>query len=314
MTSSKRPQASMTGFSQTEGKIFGKPVRLELKSLNHRFLDIKMRLPRELSAAESSFRNALSGRFFRGAIEAKLEFVGDKNESEASFQANLSVAAHYYESLISLQKTLGLNDPIRTQDVLQFPDVIVRTKNDEAGEIESSDPAACWAVVESIALQGIEGLAKSREAEGKEIVQSLTKMSDEASSIRSRLAERRLGSEKKIKDTVSAKVKKLFEIHALSSMDAKSVMESRVSQELALLLERTDVEEELTRLAGHLELFQKTLRESPPAGKKLDFILQECSREANTLGNKAQDFGMSEEVVELKVQIDRIREQVMNLE
>ena len=126
----KRPIHSMTGFSSVEGQVAGTRMRIELKALNHRFLDIKIRLPREFSSAEMPLRTIIQNEFSRGSIEVKVERVMDMDNSVLPSQLNLPLAAHYYENLITLQKTLGLSDSVKFSDLLALPDVISKTASE----------------------------------------------------------------------------------------------------------------------------------------------------------------------------------------
>lgn len=297
---------SMTGFSSVEGLVRGKKVRLELKALNHRTLDLKVRLPRELSAHELSLRSLIQSRFSRGSIEAKLELLADPVATEPPAQANVSLAAHYYESILAMQRTLGLTDPIRTVDLLALPDVITR----------SADPGSeqdAWPDLENLAGAAIQKLTEMRSHEGSHLAGILMGALKEMEGTLEFLRRRREDCQEESKKRLQDKIKAVFEAYPIHGA-VQPVLESRISQELAILLDRTDVEEELVRFHGHLEHFRKTLSAGGAVGRKLDFILQEMNREVNTLGNKAQDLAISEEIVGLKVRLEQLREQVMNIE
>jgi uncharacterized protein (TIGR00255 family) len=299
----------MTGYGSVEGTVGQQRVRVEAKALNHRFLDLKVRLPRELAAAEMPLRAAVQSRFSRGAIDLKVERAAPEGTaaSEPAIQPNLSLAANYFEALITIQKTLGLSDPIRTVDVASFPDVMSRA----AAEIP---PEEAWKRLEPVVEQALARLAEDRAREGAALRRVLAGALDELGAKLSFLRERRAACESQCRDRVRDKVKAVFDAYPVAAQSAQAALESRISQELALLIDRTDVEEELVRFEGHLAHFRKVLDEGGPVGRKLDFVLQELGREVNTLGNKAQDLQIGEEVVELKVRLEQMREQVMNLE
>jgi uncharacterized protein (TIGR00255 family) len=304
---------SMTGFSSVEGEAGGQRLRLELKALNHRFLDLKVRVPRELSSYEVPLRASLQASFSRGAIDLKIERAGEAAAiGTNTVQTNLALAAHYYESLITLQKTLGLNDAIRTIDLAQMPEVITRGGHDSAAP--ASDQTA-WADLERLLKQGMAKLEEMRRHEGEAIGAVLRHALDEMQTGIGHLREARAACETQYRAKFHEKITAVFEAHPLpAGASVQAVLESRIAQELAMLIDRTDVEEELTRFRAHLDHFRKTLDGGGPVGRKLDFILQELHREINTLGNKAQDFGISEDVVQIKVRLEQLREQVMNLE
>ena len=298
---------SMTGFSSVEGNAGSFRLRIEMKTLNHRYLDVKLRLPRELLSAESAFRSAITGKFSRGSLEIRVERIHESAAMSAAPQINLTLAAHYYESLLTLQKTLGLNDPIRTIDLATLPEVISRAS--EEFLIEDA-----WAVLEPLANTAMKRLQEMRVHEGSQLSNVLRGALDELQGkidlIRSRRSEWEPISRKRLRDRVSA----AFEAYPIAEGQISAVLESRLSQELALLVDRSDIEEELVRFKGHLDHFRKTLDAGGPVGRKLEFILQELNREINTLSNKALDLQISEEAVQMKVRIEQIREQVLNLE
>jgi uncharacterized protein (TIGR00255 family) len=302
-----KPIHSMTGFSSVEGVVAGSRMRVEIKTLNHRFLDLKTRLPRELSSAEIPLRALVQGKFSRGAVDLKVDRIPDHETSPSMAQVNLAVAAHYFEALVTLQKTLGLSDSIRTIDIASMPDVISRT----SPELQAEE---AWAQLEPLVCKAIERLAEMRAHEGLVLTKLLIEGISEMDARIARLRERRGEWEATVKKKTRERIKTVFEAHPISDSGLQAALESRISQELALILDRTDVEEELNRFKGHLDHFRKILGEGGSAGRKLDFILQELNREINTLSNKAQDLIISEEAVQLKVRIEQLREQAMNIE
>ena len=303
-----KPLHSMTGFGTAEGELAGLRYRVEMKALNHRFLDLKLRLPRELQAFELQVRKLVEGRFARGAVELKVERLDSGGSPDSAPQLNLTLAAHYYESLTSLQKALGLQDPIRTIDIATMPEVLSRT--------DSQPPAEdAWEGFERLLASGCDSLASMRATEGANLRRILQGSMDELGALITDIRSRRTEWEATARKRHQERIRGVFEAHPLPPGSAvQPVLESRIAQELALLLDRTDVAEELDRFEAHLGHFRKTLDEGSPVGRKLDFILQELGREVNTLANKAQDHGISEQAVQIKVRIEQIREQSMNLE
>ena len=303
----KRPIHSMTGFSSVEGQVAGTRMRIELKALNHRFLDIKIRLPREFSSAEMPLRTIIQNEFSRGSIEVKVERVMDMDNSVLPSQLNLPLAAHYYENLITLQKTLGLSDSVKFSDLLALPDVISKTASES--QIEEG-----WLKLEPLAKASILKMREMRVHEGQALVGILAQALDEMEERLGVLRAQREKCEKSYRSRIREKIQTVFEAYPIAESSVHAVLESRIAQELAMIIDRTDIEEELNRFKGHLDHFKKILSDGGAAGRKLDFILQEMNREINTLGNKAQDLTMSQETVAVKVLIEQLREQVMNLE
>jgi uncharacterized protein (TIGR00255 family) len=172
-----------------------------------------------------------------------------------------------------------------------------------------------WKKLEPVITQALDGLASMRKHEGTTLGKILTDAAQDLESKIKLLREKRAKVAGRYPERIREKVKGIFEMYPLPPESGiQAVLESRISQELAMLADRTDIEEELVRFQGHLDHLRKVLREGGQVGRKLDFVLQELGREINTLGNKAQDFAMSEEVVAVKVKLEQLREQVMNLE
>lgn len=303
-----KPVQSMTGFSQAEGETAGGRLKVEIKTLNHRFLDAKVRLPRELSSAEIPLRAALAGRFTRGAVEIKVERMADPARADESApRIDRAQARRYLEEVRQLQSELGLPGALTISDLLALPEVLGRGQ--ETASVE--DP---WPQVEPVFASALQKLSEMRTHEGQALARTLGATLDELDARIRFLREKRKESEGVLRARARERVQAVFEAFPIANASVEAALESRVSQELALLLDRTDIEEELIRFQGHLDHFRKVLGEGGPVGRKLDFILQELNREINTLGNKAQDLGISEETVSIKVRIEQLREQVMNLE
>lgn len=307
MSFSENSIRSMTGFSSVEREISGIKFRLELKTLNHRFLDIKVRLPRHLSSSDLSFRSLLQTHFSRGSIELKLEQLSEQISSSTFIKTDLSLAAQYYECILNLQRALGLNDPIRAIDIASYPEVIIQANEDLSLE-------AAWPQFESFVLDAIQKLREMREHEGQSLKKILLEIVNELEQTAIQLRERKSQLGPILKRKTQDRIKSIFELYPIPEGSVQTLLESRIAQELSLLMDRTDIEEELTRFQGHLDHFRKTLSEGGPVGRKCDFILQELNREINTLGNKAQDASISEDVVQVKLRLEQLREQVMNLE
>ncbi len=298
---------SMTGFCSVEGSVGGHAYRLEMKALNHRFLDLKLRLPRELGTHELAVRQALQSRFSRGALEVKLERRAEATAETPAIQVNLPLARAYHEALSRVAAELRLPDGPRLRDIVAQPEVLSRGSAEAPAE-------ELWPELERLIDAGVAKLTEMRETEGAHLAETLLAAMRENESAIARVSRRREECRSQYDARVRERVKAVFDAYPMAQESTQSVLETRVAQELAMLLDRTDVQEELTRFTGHVEHFRKTLAGGGPVGRKLDFILQELNREINTLGNKAQDLSIGEEVVALKVRLEQIREQVMNLE
>ncbi len=299
---------SMTGFGQAEGAIGEQKYRVEVKAVNHRFLDLKVRLPRELQSAETALRAALTSRFTRGAIDFKVDRMNDAGATASpKVQVNLPVAKAYYDALLEVKNSLGLIENVRPTEIANFPDVFSRGSTEMTAEEQ-------WNALSPLMKRALDGLSEMRIHEGAALVKVLVAATEELEEKITLLRKKREAVTGKYPERIREKIKGIFEAYPLEAGNIQAILESRISQELAMLADRTDIEEELTRFQGHIDHLRKILKEGGPVGRKLDFVLQELNREINTLGNKAQDYGMSEEVVGVKVRLEQLREQVMNLE
>jgi uncharacterized protein (TIGR00255 family) len=280
-----------------------------MKAVNHRFLDLKLRLPREFQSWEIQARKFLETRLGRGALDIKVERLPEAGVLPQAPQINLALAAHYFESLRTLQKTLGLNDSIRTAELAQMPEVFSRAETSSA----PSDQA--WGDLEALLNSACAELLKMRATEGAALTRGLLEAATELSTTLSGIRARRDEWISQIQKRQAERIRSIFEANPLpSTAPLQAVLESRIAQELALLLDRSDVEEELTRFQGHLDHLRQIFEQGGAVGRKLEFVLQELGREVNTLSNKAQDLGISTEAVGIKVKLEQLREQSMNLE
>lgn len=307
----------MTGFGAAEAPLLGQKHRLEMKSVNHRFLDLKVRLPRELQSYDSLVKTAVQGRFSRGAIELKLDRSAPSGAHDTGkIQVNLERARDVHQALEQLRSSLKIAEPVTLREVSQFPEVV---SIQEGLPVPAQDDLEkfqqFWkSQLEPLIEQAVTSLLAMRAHEGAALARILLQgMADIEAQITD-IQGRRKRSEQEMRARIEEKIKRVFEAHPLATANVQAVLESRIAQELALVLDRTDIQEELHRFVGHIQHFRKTLAEGQQLGRKLEFILQELGREINTLGNKAQDLGISEQVVAVKVRLEQLREQVLNLE
>ena len=311
---------SMTGFGASETEFGGSKIRIEIRSVNHRFLDLKIRLPREFQPIENLVRASIQSRCNRGALEFKIErsFADSvaADRLDTSLDVNEDRARSVFLAYQKLAKVLGTNESPTLRDIATFQDVI-RTRG--ADEIDLQN---LWKTTLEPATQtAITHLMQMRETEGASLVRILRGAVKDLRSTLVEIARMRQSSEADLKRRITEKIELVFQSYPISpgpngdtALAIRSTLESRIAQELTLIIDRTDIQEELHRFEGHLTLFEKTLSETGAVGRKLEFILQELGREVNTLGNKAQDFNISEQVVSVKVRLEQLREQVLNLE
>lgn len=302
---------SMTGFASTRSQLGQSGIRLEMKSLNHRYLDIKLRLPRALSSIEFLLRNAIQEKFSRGSLEFKLELISQDSESSDELYLNESFAKKYRDTLETLREQLNIKEAITVRDIALFPDVITR-ENPISALAET--PQELWEKILPAFEEICTLFLNSRNQEGTALKETLLNHLEKIEFAMEEIQSLRKSSVNELDQKIKKRIEKVFHHYQIQEPTVKDVMESRIAQELTIAIEKTDIEEELNRLKSHIHQFKKNLDRGGVLGRKLEFLTQEMGREVNTLGNKAQDIGISEQVVLMKVQLEQIREQVMNIE
>lgn len=291
---------SMTGYGRTESEGEGSRFTVEIRSVNNRFLDIQVKMPRSLAVLEPRVKKALQERFSRGRIEVFITRNGGEEGTPARFVLDTALAEQYISALRELKDRFSLPGEADLSLVTGLQDVITREESRE-------DPEAVWPFLSAALSRAMEELHGMRAAEGSALVQDLTARLDKIdgliSSVRARAPR-----------TVEAARARMAE--AVGRWTGEQPDPLRLAQEIALLADRSDVTEELTRLASHMAQFRKLLADArgEALGRKLDFLLQEMGREANTIASKAMDADISHDVVDIKAELEKIREQVQNIE
>jgi uncharacterized protein (TIGR00255 family) len=284
---------SMTGFARRERQFPWGALSWELKTVNHRFLEMGCRLPEEFRAGESEFRQAVAAVVRRGKVECSLHFKPHMVSDALEFDSELLDALTARARQIAAQA--GTAARINVLDLLRWPGVIRDTARDAVPMIAAAQLLLGEALAE---------LTRSRDSEGGRLREVLEQRCDGliefAARVTDRLPEVRTRMRTKLLERIAQLVK-----------DADH---DRLEQELAILAQRLDVDEELERLRGHVLEVRKTFTGSEPAGRRLDFLMQELNREANTLSSKSQDIETTRAAVDMKVLIEQMREQVQNIE
>jgi uncharacterized protein (TIGR00255 family) len=290
---------SMTGFGrgETTGEDFA--VTVEIKTVNNRFLDISLRLSNELQPIEAEIKSLISKRLSRGRVEVNMQY---ERTSDVVYEINRPLVSGYISAMKDLQEQFGLTGEPELNNIARLPNALVTKKEDldenfQAGVKEAFD-------------QALDNLEKMREVEGvslKNDLESLLKsiggqlpvIEQEAENVSAEYFER-----------LHKKIEKL-----LSKSDAQiEIDQARLAQEVAYLADKSDISEEIIRLKSHIEQFRTILEEPDAVGKQLDFLTQEFNREANTIASKTQNLKVKEAALVIKAEIEKIREQVQNIE
>lgn len=291
---------SMTGYGRGEVEEGGLKWVVELKSVNHRFLEVSPSLPRHLWALEDRVRKLIKSRLARGRVDVQLIWEG-RGERSLSVRLDPVMTSEIKGLLTSLTENLPEPEPVRLSHLLHFDDLIV------SRERQTPDIEETWQAISRALAQALESLEVMRGNEGaalaEETLGHLDKVRQELQRIKS-LAEQVPGL---WQERLKTRLEELLD-------DTGPLDEGRLAQEVAFLAERRDIQEELTRLESHVAQFQEALAGPGPIGRKLEFLLQEMLRETNTIGVKAGDLDITQAVVAIKGLLERLREQVQNIE
>ena len=289
---------SMTGFGRKQGAWLDGTVTIEVRSVNHRFLEASIRLPRLMGSLEEVFKKAVQEHCSRGRVEMTVSLQGGRS-SARSPQLDAALAKQYYQTLRTLQRTLKLKGSIDIGLMAGFRDIIVLSD-------QPVDDPKLAKLVEKLGFQALRDLAGMRKKEGALLAQDLLSRLKVIGGLKQRVAERAPSVSQESFVRMKERVKKLL------SGEIPDI--PRLHQELAVYADRGDITEELVRLDAHMVQFQQTVHSAQPAGKTLDFLIQEMGREINTIGSKASDAAIAASVVQMKAELERIREQVQNVE
>lgn len=289
---------SMTGFGTGRARVEDEEVTVELRSVNHKFCEVKTRAPRELAAAELTIQKRVKERLSRGAIDVMIKRQ-TRTSSTGAPVLDVELAREYRQRLADLAKALWIADTTTLRDVASQPGVL------RLEERELNAEAATTAALSALE-QAIEALVAMRRVEGAALERDLTARLE-------RIAEG-VAQVSALAPKATEEFQARMQERVAELLRAGEVDPQRLAQEVAFFAERTDVAEEMTRLGSHLEQCRALLAGSEPAGRKLDFLVQEMHREVNTTGSKSQHREISRWVVELKAELERLREQVQNIE
>lgn len=289
---------SMTGFGRGEVRTESLYLDVEIKTINHRYKDFNVRLPRKYMSFEEKIRNVITEKVSRGRIDVFLN-VTQLGTWGVSLNYNSELAGEYYDVLNTIADDFPeLKKDMTVNTIARYPDVVSAVEEEE-------DLDETWKVFEPAVRQAVDALVQSRKKEGetlkKDFIKRIGIIADEVKKISS-LAE---GSSERYARELNENLEK----YSIGVIDA-----DRVATEIALFAEKINITEELVRLDSHLKNFLNIIEMTEPVGRKLDFLLQEINREANTIASKSNSFEISSSVVEIKSELEKIREQIQNIE
>lgn len=289
---------SMTGFGRAQldsGNLF---VSVELRSVNHRYFELYTRIPRAYGFLDEKIKGYLQGRVGRGKIECNVNIEAPDSDY-AVVKVNHSLVSAYIAALREIEEKYGIRNDVTTTALTRFPDVLSVHK-------EEADEDAIWDAVKEVLESATDNFIKMREREGEKLKEDICGRAD-------LILEKVAFVEARSPETVREYNEKLKE-RIRELLDGAAVDEQRILQEAAIYADKVAVDEETVRLRSHIDQLRAMFDEPGAIGKKMDFLVQEINRETNTIGSKAADFEINKVVVEMKAEIEKIREQVQNIE
>lgn len=289
---------SMTGFGRGHEVLNGRDITVEIRAVNHRYYEFSARLPRSMGFAEEKLKSLLQGRISRGKVEVSV-LVYNTGANDEKITVNTDVIREYVEALRSVKEEFGLADDLSLSNLLRIPDAFTVIK-------EETDEEQLWADIKSVAQTALDKFIAMREAEGERM----------RADVLSRL--KKIEKWVEIIDERSPAIVEEYRRQLYDRMseilEGKGIDDSRILLEAGIFSEKTAVDEETVRLRSHIKQFRDMLESGEPVGRKLDFLVQEMNRETNTIGSKAQDIEVTRIVVDQKSEIEKIREQIQNIE
>lgn len=292
---------SMTGYGRGEFTTQDRRVTAEIKSVNNRYCDVQIRLPRVLNALEGRVRDLVTSRLSRGKIELSISYA-DTRAKAYQVTCDLGLAKAYADALRQVAEAAGSTEKPSASAIVRFNDVL----RVEAAQV---DPEETWSLLETALLQSIDAMTVMRTEEGGRLAADMIARVGQMEMERQAIAARAPEIPVLYRERLNTRINELLDDRAAAFID-----EQRLAAEIALFADKCSIDEELVRLESHLTTFRAVLAEDGPIGKKLDFLVQEINREINTIGSKANDLQLTERVVFLKSELEKIREQVQNLE
>lgn len=289
----------MTGYGRGEKEALGKRISLELKSVNHRYLEVSLRHPRKYLKMEEKIRKIISEYIKRGHVEV---FVKIKNidQQDVNITIDKEIARKYYNSLNELGEMLNISNDLSLEKIITLPEVVsIEEKEEDIDQI--------WVHYEEVLRQALEQNTEMRVEEGKHLKDDFLQRIEDLKKLKEKVSSRSPQVTIEYREKLRLRIEELIEKKEI-------INEDRLENEIAFFADRSSIVEELVRLDSHFNQFLKNLNLEEPVGRKLDFLIQEMNREVNTIGSKANDSEISAAVVEMKAELEKIREQVQNIE
>ena len=288
---------SMTVYGKSTLNKNDRNYIIEIKSVNHRYLDINIKIPRTISYLEEEIKKEISKTIKRGKVDVFITFENNSDKGR-NIQINTEIAKLYINELRKLAKQEKLLDNIEVTEISKLPDVLTIKNDSDDEEIKKE--------VLQTTQETVRKLMDMKDAEGEKILQDLLQRIKNIEATTLEISKLSTGLIEEYVVKLESRIKEL--------LDTKDIDKSRIAQEVVIYADKCSVEEEITRLKSHIEQFRRFVKSNEPVGKKLDFLIQEMNRETNTIGSKANNLEITNKVIELKTELENIREQIQNIE
>ncbi len=289
---------SMTGFGRCEVQKDSRKFTVELKSVNHRYLDVNIRMPKKLNFFETAIRTLLKSYANRGKVDIFITYE-DLSQTQVSVKYNAALAAEYMKYLKQMEEEFGLENDVRVSTLSRYPEVFTM-------EEQSEDEEELWNGLKEALEGAFTQFVETRKTEGENLKKDITSKLD--------LLSEQIGFIEERSPQIVAEYRAKLEDKMKELLADTQIEESRVASEVILFADKICTDEEVVRLKSHISHMRNTLEEKDEIGRKLDFIAQEMNREANTILSKANDIEVSDRAISLKTEIEKIREQIQNIE
>ena len=289
---------SMTGFGRCEVQKDSRKFTVELKSVNHRYLDVNIRMPKKLNFFETAIRNLLKSYANRGKVDIFINYE-DLSQAQVAVKYNAVLAGEYLKYLKQMEEEFGLENDIRVSTLSRYPEVFTM-------EEQSEDEEELWNGLKEALVGAFGQFVQTRQTEGENLKRDILAKLDRLSELTAYIEERSPQIVSEYRAKLEEKMKEL--------LADTQIEESRIAAEVILFADKICTDEEVVRLKSHISHMRNTLDEKDEIGRKLDFIAQEMNREANTILSKANDIEVSDYAISLKTEIEKIREQIQNIE
>ena len=288
---------SMTGYGKGIAEADGKKITIEIKTVNHRYLDLGLKFPKTFLFLEDSIKKQIGAKLTRGHVDMYLSYEQTEN-AKGGYAVDFELLENYLSIASKIADKSGLSNDVTVSSLIRNGDIVTRAENEE-------DEALLSELTKSALAGALSALVEARAKEGETIKADLVSKLDNMQASLNKIKEFAPCVVKDYREKLTARISELID---------GGVDEGRIATEVAIFADKCCIDEEITRLGAHIELMKKTLSLAKPIGRDLDFRVQEMNRETNTIGSKANDLRITEEVLALKNEIEKIREQAQNVE